>query len=523
MATKRFASPNELRTIAREDLGFYTSVVVAGIYETDKPNVDLCDPKQLIGPMRHCINTHAMLSVVIKDGHTEKAYYQHVEEMEILDHIQILQLNASVDPENPDDQIMQVERILPFILSEPYSTVRPPWKIVVTKLKSSKGLANNSYSIVFSFSHALGDTINGLAFHRTFLQGLQQNSEGPIPTSSVTSAHRTLNLGIPEPYDTPARMTISWSYLFRPLLAALLPGWICTMLGLHASASTLDAGSWTGTPATWTAEDRKNPEDGTLRLVEIDGETISKIITTARRHDAKLTAVMQQIIIRALSRAIVPVADPAPTNFVSYTPVNMRRGLGISNDHMGLFINGFPDSHPVVVEEAAVVTAIPEKASGREGGCGGDESFIDWAAARALTKQLAECAVTFHNQPIGLLRYAPNVRAWVAAHIGQKRDCSYALSNIGAFTPICEDGQKDAANSGRSGASSYRIAKMAFTTPSSPIGGPFHFNVASVSGSSLVMAIKWQKGSLGVPDEKATVDELCRGLKDGFAKAVEGI
>ena len=122
-----------------------------------------------------------------------------------------------------------------------------------------------------------------------------------------------------------------------------------------------------------------------------------------------------------------------------------------------------------------------------------------------MTKKLAECAVTLQDQAIGLLRYIPSIKKWTLGKIGSLRDSSYEVSNLLVFDGSGEGNQ-------------CRITNMVFAQPASPPSAPLVFNFVSVKGGSLMCAITWQEGALGIPleKEKAFVDEICSSMRTDF-------
>lgn len=467
------AGPNERRTISREELGFYNALVVAAIYEVASEDIDVNLTQTFIPPLQHCILTYPYLSVVVKDKHTEKPTYEGVSSINLQDHISIIHDNDS------HGEMATLQKILPPILDRPWPADIPPWRIVVLPLAAPDGSSVTRCFIAFAFSHTLGDGMVGPAFHRAFLDAWRQNTGTDEKRSFlVTPPTRTL----PAPFDTPERLRISWKFLLGPLIAVYLPKFLAGILGLRAAASTVNAGSWTGSrvffdPAAFHSR---------VRLFEIEAPILQNALRVSRNHDAKLTATVHQLIVRALSKAI-PNRDI--TNFVSQTAVDMRGSIDTPGYTWGLFVSG----HYEVIPRLMHVTPTLS-----------DEM---WAAASSMTKKFAECATRLQDQSIGLLRYAPSIRNWTLGKVGQPRDGSYEVSNLLAFDDT--DG----------GAShKYKITKMVFAQPANVPSAPLVFNIISVKGGSLVCAVSWQAGALGMPleEEDSFVDGICSSLQADF-------
>ncbi|RAL17398.1 uncharacterized protein BO97DRAFT_474420 [Aspergillus homomorphus CBS 101889] len=474
----RYASPNERRTISREDLGFYHAVVVGAIYELDK-DIDVISARSFISPLQQCVLRHTYLSVVVNDKHTEQPAYEAVESVNLENHITILD-NHEVSSEV---EAMAIESALPSLLDRPWPADLPPWRIVVLPLRSPSAATVTRCLIAFAFSHTLGDGVVGLTFHRTFLQGLREAPDTNVQGSDSSVVTLPRNRTLPPPFDTPERLPISWGFLLRPLIAVYLPKFLANMLGIRAHAAQLEAGTWTGSPMFF---DQTAPKQSRVKLLEIEAPLLQSALQASRRHDAKLTGLLHQLIVRALSRAI---PDDNVTNFISGTAVDMRASIGTPAYTWGLFVCGHFEGHP----RAAADATQPEL------------SEEMWARASAMTKKLAECGAKLQDQAVGLLRYAPSIRNWTLAKLGQRRDCSYEVSNLLAF-----DGSGDETSPKHS-----KISKMVFVQPGNATSGAIVFNFVSVRGGSLVCAVSWQAGALGVPvaEEMEFVEGVCASIR----------
>ncbi|RSL94230.1 hypothetical protein CEP52_012764 [Fusarium oligoseptatum] len=291
----------------------------------------------------------------------------------------------------------------------------------------------------------IGDGPTGIAFHKSFLAGCRGT---PVvePTAIVTPPATQLT----EPFDTPERLPISWKFLLEPLIALFMPNFLVKLLGMRLGASTVNEGTFTGGTMTY------NPEKyyTKLRIREIKAPLIQKF-----------------------------------TNLVAETAANMRRSVGVSNDVDGQFVSGgyipFPRSDAT-----------------------GPLTDKEWSSASASTRELAATAVRLHDQPVGLLRYAPSIRKWTLSKVGKSRDSSFGISNVGAF------------DAGVAEKETARITKMVFAQPGSVASSPITFNVIAVKGGDLVYTVTWLPGSLGLglseEQEEKVVDEICASVDQGF-------
>jgi hypothetical protein len=84
-------------------------------------------------------------------------------------------------------------------------------------------------------------------------------------------------------------------------MATLLLKFITGFLGLRAAASTVNAGTWTGSRVFY------NPDSlhSKIRLLETGAPLLENALRVSGAHDAKLTATMHQLIMRVLSKALL--------------------------------------------------------------------------------------------------------------------------------------------------------------------------------------------------------------------------
>ncbi|KAI1859346.1 hypothetical protein JX265_010349 [Neoarthrinium moseri] len=467
----RHASPNERRCITREDLRYYNSVVIGATYEfKDRGDLDLRSRSTYYWALTACIKQHPFLGVVIRQEHTEKPFYERASEIHLKSH-------TLIAGDLQDNNITKgIESVLASTALDRswLGDDKPPWRIVVYPILSPREAKPSRCFIAFSFSHGLSDGLAGPAFHRTFLSAMSEPS-----MSKETPAVITPDLTLSAPFDTPERLPISWAFLLGPLLALCLPKFIANFLGLRASTTTIDERTWLGAPI-FIGKDSSPTQ---LRILEIEASILQRSLQLARENGSKLTANLHQMIVRALSQSI---PSPLVDNFVSQTAVNMRGSIGASATEMGMFVTGFYDIHRRVDGKAPFSTQ-------------------EWVTARSMTKSLAESATKLQDQPIGLLRYAPSIRKYLTGKLGQKRDCSYELSNLLAFSNAPSDG-------------TCKITNMIFSQPCGVATAPLTFSVISVGGGSLMIAVTWQPGALGsVPGgEHQFVQSICESIHSDF-------
>jgi hypothetical protein len=384
-----------------------------------------------------------------------------------------------------DDRLRHVENALPAILDAKWTGDSPRWKLVVVPFKEEPPIHSTNVAscfIAFSYSHALGDGISGLAFHRSFLAALRSTYNKVQVGNDLTMA--SPNHPTPALFETPERLPISWSFLLSPFLAVYLPEFISSALGMRASVSSTTSGTWTATPIFF---DPKNHHTA-VKVLKIDAPTLGNALKECRRHNTKLTAFMHQMIVKAINQNIPMGAGI--DNFASTTAINLRNAAGISNDEMGLFVSGFNDLH--------------------SRGLNNEDS---WRFASTMSDKLGTFARTLRDQPIGLLRFLPSIRSWTASKLGEKRDCSYEVSNLLAFDPASPEPPEPTNDQDMC-----TIEEMIFAQPANVVGAPLVFNIVSVKEGNLICTVSWQIGAISgdEEDEQALVENVCRSIDESF-------
>ncbi|KAK5415473.1 Alcohol acetyltransferase [Exophiala xenobiotica] len=310
---------------------------------------------------------------------------------------------------------------------------------------------------------------------RTFLDALQDDSvvqESRKQDLVHSQSFRPLS----PPFDTKANVPISWTFLLSPLLGVYLPAFFG--FGLNSITPT----TWTGSS---TFYDPEKYQVG-VQIGSIDAATVRKVLGACRAHGSKITGLIHQLIVAALSELLPEGYD----NFAAQTAINMRDAVGVSNDEMGLYVAG-------EVEILNRTHPSPQTPT----------TTFSWTAPKQMTDKLAAAASRTQDQSVGLLRYLSDIRAWTLSKLNQRRDCSYEVSNLGNFRAAgkCER---------------VSVSEMIFAQSADVNGPALDFNVVSVAEGPMTITITWQIGALdlGAQSESDFVGAVCRKLEDALAR-----
>jgi hypothetical protein len=261
-------------------------------------------------------------------------YYVFCPQLDLNHHIEILE-NVTSREQN---EVKTIEQILPSMLDTPWRMGTPPWKIAVLPLSGSRCF------ICFTYSHGLADGISGIAFHRTFLKALAVGNHSLSNDQDLI--HKSTRKDLAPAFDTAKNLPISWSYLISPFLGVYLPASIASTLGVRGAANTTTPDTWLGTPIFSKPGSNRTG----VEILAIDPTTLDKALKLCRANDAKLTGLLHQLIVSALSGSL-----PESSNIdslASQIAINMRSAIGVKNDEIGIFVSGafqtfpLPAKHP---------------------------------------------------------------------------------------------------------------------------------------------------------------------------------
>ncbi|TKX27684.1 hypothetical protein C1H76_0110 [Elsinoe australis] len=477
----RLASPNEQRTISREDLGLYHAVIVGAVYKLSE-GLDVTSTSTHFQPLRHCVDRNPYLSVVTGGNDTDKAYYERVPSVDLSQHIQIIQ-NTSTD----SDDLSAMQQVITSDLDRPFPPGIPPWRTLILPL------SNQRLFLAFAFSHSIGDGTTGLIFHRTFLEGLSLTNLSPHPSPNLVSIP---SQPLPPPFDTPTTLSISYRFLLSTILTPLLPTPLTSLLNL----STTDP-----TPTTWTGAlhplTPPHSHHSKVHLFILPPATLAAALHECRAHTTTLTALLTHLIARSIASSL-PSGTQA-TDLISETAINLRRAAGVSLTEAGNFVS--------VVAERHACGAFPR---GDDAGAVG-MTEAEWEKVKGTSRALAEKAGTLRDQAVGLLRYVSSVRKWVGEKLGQRRGVSFEVSNLGVFDAGVEEKGKEKAG----------IEEVVFAQPGMVAGPALAFNLVSVKGGGLVGSVTWSEGALGLEKDEGEAEfvrRVCEGVRRGLEEVGSG-
>lgn len=453
----------------RESFRYYHVIAVAGLYHFPEQDTSGDPSRQTFyfPALKRCIETHPMLSRFVQDPATKNERFVQAEIMDLRHHVNMMSPMSKPRVEALDDD--HISRSMRVLHNDPELAMfdRPPgvpaWRIDVLPLYD----LSRRILISFTYSHCVADGMSGPIFHNTFLAALNEK----LP---AVDAHLKIN---DAPIGILPHLPVSLSFLLGPALGHYLPTFITSLFGLKASASGSDSQTWVG-PNFF--DDRLSPKRSVntgIVSFSLNAAELAAVLQACRSNNAKLTALLNELIAIAMSRALTKYyADfTKSTNLISCTPINLRKAASLPADALGNFAGGTYSRHPVAqTSDSSLNEAV-------------------WSRARVCGTEIAAAASSLQDQPTGLLAWISDMKSWMAGEIGHARDSSWEFSNLMAF-----DG----------GNGPITVEQMFFCQAANVVGQPVQFNVISVKGGDLAICASWQIGAIGLDrTDKASVED----------------
>jgi hypothetical protein len=358
----------------------------------------------------------------------------------------------SLDPSTPEEYEQSLIGIIEHQHRQIWPDIhcQPPWKLIVIQNKalSSDGTVLDA---IFAWHHAIADGLSGMVFHRSLQEALNDAASIKIVNHTIKIPEST-NLFPPQ--EEIIKFKISWWFLLSAVWHKLRPKWL-----LPDSSPP-----WTAAPVAPTTEGY----DPHVKLISVSSEHTISILAACREHKITLTSLLQALIASSLANRV-----PNANSFVSTTPSSPRHISGISStSDIAVQVCSHSFTFTPDVLSAIRTSRTPTQITGQI-----------WEISKTFRRTLAaEIARLPVDNVAGLLPYAGSIHKMFLSKLGNPREDTFQVSNIGAFKNEVRDGQ-------------WRIERM-FFTQCGLAGSAFTFNSVSVVGGPLIISVTWSGGDI---------------------------
>ncbi|KAH9203879.1 alcohol acetyltransferase [Leptodontidium sp. 2 PMI_412] len=431
------------------NLGYYRSVANTARYRTDT------EP-QLLGSIIEAavaqvvLKHSALCCGIINEDTNEPAFIR----LDSINLSKCIRYHIPKPSQSEDDAIVEA---LEFQHGEIWMNLdsQPPWKIIVVPTRKFPETKGVGFDVVFAFHHALADGVSGVVFHRSMLDALNNPSDNLSLANHVLQVPRSITLTLP--LEKAVLFKISWIFFLMILWDNFKPKWLFPA----------PTESWTG--GAVCSEDLVTKYKTNVKLFEISAEDVSGILTACKAENATLTGLLHGLTIASLAKRI-----PSAETFTSATPYSLRHLTGLSpTEEMGVHVGSLKIQHPTG-------TISNLRSSNNQS----DTMSRIWEIARTFRSAMRdELAGLPNDNLLGMIPYISDLRKMFVGMMGKRRSTTYEISNVGSLKVGAEgEGGK------------WRIQRDVFSQSASVTGAAMYFNVASVAGGPLTVAITWLEG-----------------------------
>lgn len=454
---------------ARHALGLYRSVIVTCRYTLGTSSSEIRQLDNLLySALALVITHHPALCCSIIGEESENPVVRRLQSIDLRNLVSLVQL----------DEVDHLVHHLEKLHDETWTKLdqRPAWKVVV--FRPPGGTLNNEIDIAFIFHHALADGLSGAAFHSALLQELRHATsldQEALDAPKVIQVPR--NIRLTDPLEDSIKLSLSWSFLTSQLLQEFGPRWLC-----GPRATTL----WAGARCKTLEE---CPYKTRLRVLSIPAVRVEDWLNAARREKVTLTSFITATIVVTLA-SLLPEAE----RFVGVTPYTMRRFCGTSMDAIVNQTSGFntPYDHNLLNQIRVSSQSSPDR-----------DSQI-WKVAHYFHSEMkAELGRCPKDNLIGLLPYIPSYQQFYEKKLGQTREATFEVSNLGKLELPIDGGHQTENKDG------WTIGSILFSQGPQVVGPAFTVNCASVSGGSLNLVFGWQDGVVA----ESVIDAIVRDFE----------
>ncbi|KAH6722599.1 hypothetical protein BKA61DRAFT_702119 [Leptodontidium sp. MPI-SDFR-AT-0119] len=299
-----------------------------------------------------------------------------------------------------------------------------------------------------------------------------------VPTRKFPETKGTVprSITLTLPLEKAVLFKISWMFFLMILWDNFKPKWLFPA----------PTESWTG--GAVCSEDLVTKYKTNVKLFEISAEDVSGILTVCKAENATLTGLLHGLIIASLAKRI-----PSAEKFTSATPYSLRHLTGLSpTEEMGVHVGSLKIQHPTG-------TISNLRSSNNQS----DTMSRIWEIARTFRSAMRdELAGLPNDNLLGMIPYISDLRKMFVGMMGKRRSTTYEISNVGSLKVGAEgEGGK------------WRIQRDVFSQSASVTGAAMYFNVASVAGGPLTIAITWLEGVVDGEVVGGVKEDLEYGLR----------
>lgn len=424
--------------VSLHDLGYHNNVSIIARYSNSTKILDSW-PQSIFRGFSCAIQKHPELSTIVARDEDGTPYFQRLSTVDLKQLVTFKNLK-DIEGEEVDTKLIALSTSENNRGFENTSTT-PSWRAIALRESS------DSFRIAFMWHHVIGDGRSGLAVHRSLLEAFQL-FEDDIDCKSNRPTTTSLDF---------THVPSSTKPLFTSM-EHMLPNSFTP-----AATSPLQGLKWAG-----KFYNDRSPILTELGHIRVSANSVQRIIAQCRRHGTTMTALLQAIVAKTL-------LDRVPYDRIrTAVAVSLRRffdpTFGIDDSVMGLWISTY-------TTEFHQTEFRYQNAA--------DELDGLWRVSQQNTAQInGVIANSGKDVEIMSLMGVNDYSAAVKSRVGQPRDNSFGLTNLGVFGAV---------STGRN-TGGVILDDMFFSQSCHANGAAFQICIVTVQGGDMNIVFNWQEG-----------------------------
>ncbi|KAK6507682.1 hypothetical protein TWF481_006105 [Arthrobotrys musiformis] len=446
--------------VSLHDLGYYNNVSIIARYSNATKTLNSW-PQSIFRGFSHAVQKHPELSTTVARDADGTLYFQRLPTVDLEQLVTFKQLQ-DIEGEDVDAKLITLSTAENNRGFENTSTT-PSWRAIALRESSN----SDSFRVAFVWHHVIGDGRSGLAVHQSLLEAFRLSEDDVDCKSNRPTSVTSLDL---------RRVPSSANPLFTSM-EQMLPN----STAPATVTSPLLGRKWAG-----NAYNDKSPIVTELGHIRIPASSVQNILTQCRKHSTTMTALLQAIVAKALLEQVGVSYDRIRTAVA----VSLRRffdpKLGIDDSVMGLWISTYTtEFHKTQFHPRTDAVELD----------------VLWQLSQQNTAQINSVVANGGREVeiMGLMG-VNDYSAAVKARVGQPRDNSFGLTNLGVF----------GAASIEEGHGRITLDDMFFSQSCHSNGAAFQICIVTVQGGDMNIVFNWQKGII-LGEE---IDGVTSGVKD---------
>ena len=425
----------------RNRLGFYNSIGMTARYELggrfckDIDNV-------VFGALGQLISQHPALGITLSGETSKNPLWVRLKQIDLKKIVRFVN----------EKKAGEITPIIESAHQEGFGSLGelPLWRVVVV-CSNSEDLLHH-FDVGFFFHHGLFDGGSGVAFHMTFLDALNNLPTAKKHPSIIDVPKLDMLPSIEEAHSLP----VSIFYIISQILKSIWP-------------ARPDNSCWTGQPIFSEHNVTR------LRTLFLPSDVVENLSNLCRQRNVTITSLLTVLIARALAQTF-----PKYTRFTNTTAMSFRRFTGTDKRAMVNYVSSFYHRFSSTTSQDSIQ-------------CGGE---FNWEAVKVCHQEIKNATAGPKDQIVGLLKFMNDYESWFLKKVGQNREHSFQVSNVGVIDG-CEMSEDKP-----------WIKRIIFSQSSSVTGAALVFNIASAKGGDMAIALTWQEGIVEVELAEKVLDTL---------------